>query len=686
MKGLPSIIERRSRPTNYLAAASVLCAVVLVALSVVLTALTQASTLGRSTLFSPLPTTSPLPTPTPTLTPTPTRTPVPSPTPRPPAPVVSKITPNHGPNDESIPIVIEGAHFSANPSVNIGQSRAAVLAVQAGRFILALVPAGLEPGVRSVRVCNPDFQCGQLPSAYTVTEAGPALSRIAPNSGRNDVPTEVSVYGRNLQPGIVMTIGELRLRSVVWIGPTRVDAIVPPGLPAGTHDVIARNLAADHATTLQQAYTAVERSRDDFSISEDDIWTLPRAVHAGGRVKIGANIHRQGGDGPKSVTVAFYRGNPTTGGSLLGRDTTQPIPHGDGHTGVAAISLDSAGEPGEFEVFVVIDPDDQMAEVSETNNVASRRVVVRPPARDEQPPQVTGFAVNGGQSIVTSRDISLTLRATDTGGSGVRFMALVEWEFRFGASQWVATHRTGWLPYAENFSHKLEPHGGARVLEAWVADGAGNISPNTGRAAFAYLPVRDSLTVGGVRSYLQDFGTLLRSANHPAGAQDQTVTLLLQTSSGDADLYVWSPDLGQTWSSAEADTADDQVSFTVSQTGTYIIEVTGYLESEFTLSVEPGSQALVSQPSHANSKPARDLPALLPQNQPPEESVVTSDAPQIMRAYLPIAEAPAQFQMHEAFLPLTVHEPELTAPETRLVFVPVVMGDWVTPEESQAQR
>ena len=57
--------------------------------------------------------------------------------------------------------------------------------------LLAQAPAGLIPGVYTVRVCNPDGQCGLLPNGYTVTGTGPTLNGIAPSQGYSDAPNEI---------------------------------------------------------------------------------------------------------------------------------------------------------------------------------------------------------------------------------------------------------------------------------------------------------------------------------------------------------------------------------------------------------------------------------------------------------------------------------------------------------------
>ncbi len=92
-----------------------------------------------------------------------------------------------------------------------------------------------------------------------------------------------------------------------------------------------------------------------------------------------------------------------------------------------------------------------------------------------------------------------------------------------------------------------------------------------------YMPAASMLRAGQVQPYQISFGA------------HQRITVTLQTLSGDADLYVWSPDASQAWYSLNDGTSLDQVSFdTGQQPGTYVIEVYGYLDSEYTLILSTG--------------------------------------------------------------------------------------------------
>ncbi len=117
-------------------------------------------------------------------------------------------------------------------------------------------------------------------------------------------------------------------------------------------------------------------------------------------------------------------------------------------------------------------------------------------------------------------------------------MRLVERQYNASARQWVVVQQTRWMPYVLSYSMTLASRGGSCYIQAWVADSAGNISEATRQARIDYMPPSESLRAGQARIYRRDV---------EAG---QTVTAQLETISGDADVYVWSPDGARSWASA----------------------------------------------------------------------------------------------------------------------------------------
>lgn len=83
-------------------------------------------------------------------------------------------------------------------------------------------------------------------SGATATDAGiaapaPTISSISPASGVNNVAIDVVVSGTGFVSGATLKIGAIPTTRVTVPGPTTLLAQVPPGIVAGTYDVVLMN-------------------------------------------------------------------------------------------------------------------------------------------------------------------------------------------------------------------------------------------------------------------------------------------------------------------------------------------------------------------------------------------------------------------------------------------------------------
>ncbi len=559
---------------------------------------------------TPTSTATPTPTATPTLTstPTPTATATATPTPSNNSPLVSSIEPDHGANNQLTWVDIRGANFAGTPSAALGEAALTNVSRVSASRLLASVPAGMAPGTYDLAVCNPDGQCGVLPNGFTVTGSAPQLLSIVPAQGASDIPNDVTVYGYALQNGISLWLGTQPL-SATWGNSTQVYAVVPAGMAPGSYDLIARNPGSPLTATLAAAYTVLDPVQDDLYADADDIWTDPSTLRRGDTVHLGVNVHRQGGKATLQPWVAFYLGDPRAGGTLLGRVRTAPMVPAPGLVEPVYISWNTSGIVSAAEIHVLIDPDNAITEVSKANNAPQRTLVVLPPMGDDEPPVITVLLANGGAVQTAEQTITITLEADDSEGSGVASMYLVEREFNASARQWVVVQSTDWIPFRSPYLMTLTARGGVRYIQAWVADGAGNVSEMVYKVRIDYLPPSTSIRAGQVQIYRRMV---------TAG---QSVQVSLETLSGDADLYVWQPDGARSWSSNREGLAGDEVTFVAPVSGDYQIEVFGYRESQYRLSIDIGAATTeaasdAKHPYISTAKPQRTQPIVAPSNEP----------------------------------------------------------------------
>jgi photosystem II stability/assembly factor-like uncharacterized protein len=87
-----------------------------------------------------------------------------------PDPTVTNVSPNSSPNDLDTPIVITGTDFDVGATVQLGNNTLEDAGWVSSTTLTATVPWGLDPGVYTLTVENPDDSPSSLTDAVTVTE------------------------------------------------------------------------------------------------------------------------------------------------------------------------------------------------------------------------------------------------------------------------------------------------------------------------------------------------------------------------------------------------------------------------------------------------------------------------------------------------------------------------------------
>ena len=225
--------------------------------------------------------------------------------------------------------------------------------------------------------------------------------------------------------------------------------------------------------------------------------------------------------------------------------------------------------PGVHTLYAVIDPSNSVPESDESNNVISRSVRIKPFDPTFTPSQITTFTINFGADTADRTQVRLDLSATPSPA----YVLYLEYQYIQSAGTWVRVASSGWLPYAaasDGFAWRLQPVPGVHYLQAWVADGNGNISPHPALAHINLLLPRAHLTEGEVHVYRKWL---------PAGA---SYLIRLMNAYGDADLYVWDPS-GAAALISEVDADFEELSFSAPVSGTYQIEIEGYTAVDYRL-------------------------------------------------------------------------------------------------------
>jgi hypothetical protein len=348
----------------------------------------------------------------------------------------------------------------------------------------------------------------------------------------------------------------------------------------------------------------------------------PPSLLAGNPAELRLDVRRINGKSVISdVVVRFYQGNPLAGGILIGNATVPLLaPHGNA---LSSAVIWNPAAPGVYEIFALIDPDDLFPEADATNNTIVRSFVVRAAGVDALAPRVEAFSVAGGAANTATQTVSTSITAVDPlPGSGVTDVRVIEYIFDFATGQWAPLGDTGWTPYVGSptvLPITLGATAGARYLDAWARDAAGNISLFPFRALINYLPASDSIGAGETRVYRYRLA---------AGAQ---FTVRVIPLSGDPDLYIWAPDADSgrgPWIS-NLRGGVDTVTLIAPIDGVYQVEVFGFTDAVYSLetTITPApAEAKAEEGGIDATKPARSRPALSPASTPaetlPPDSVV----------------------------------------------------------------
>ncbi|MCB0223698.1 MAG: trypsin-like serine protease [Anaerolineae bacterium] len=560
--------------------------------------------------------TTPTPTSTPTATPTPTSTPTP-----PAPPQVTTV------NVDGNSLEIIGSNFINPVRASLGTYPLSnVTFVNSGKF-QAIAPSNLPSGTYTLIVTNPDGQTASYPAAFTVGSSALDLQVIAPQRGRDDVPSLLYAFGLNFSEDARVKLGSSSL-TTQYVNQNFLWAIVPAGQTPGLYNVsVTDNGVTD---TLANAYTVFSATDDDLLSHSSLLWTDPGSLRAGSQIDVGLVVYHQGGvQTLTDVAVRFQVETPTGQTLTLGTGTADLPPNRyDTTTSISWVPTAT----GNYILRAIIDPNNNVVENDETNNVIERTISVLPAAADTTPPQITSFTATlpSDSPIAT-----LSVTVTDV-GAGVNAVLFIEYEFSPSARQWIAVRQSEWLDYqtaAYNWEVSSTP--GMKYFQVWAADVAGNIARAPGQAVLNYVTPTDSLLAGQIRLYRYRLA---------AGEQ---ITVHTTPTSGDPDIYLWDTNSAYpAASSYNAGATVDEINYTAAQDVTVQIVIHGYTDTEFAQSIEVVAAGAAS----ATRSEPRDV--VITSKTPLDDAIVPAANSPSDKQGLP--DAPVTANTSAVYLPVTI--------------------------------
>jgi uncharacterized repeat protein (TIGR01451 family) len=276
------------------------------------------------------------------------------------------------------------------------------------------------------------------------------------------------------------------------------------------------------------------------------------------------------------------------------------------------------------------------AEPAHENFATSVALDVLAGSGQSEAPRVTRLSIEQGQ-LVSSPDVNLLFDAT----LNARNLYVKEWVWDSVTKQWGLVQESGWLPFATTsnltltqdtariygkYPWMLNGQSGIHYVGVWVADARGN-SSNLTEGNLIYtnlvLPAPQGLTSGQTIQYRLPFN------------QDEMVIFNLILTSGDANLYVWTPRHGlhPNYSGTAQDMGNGivvkTVAFYAPESGVYVVEVQGVTDGSFqlvttassaTTDLSPTTREILKLSGATSQEAAQELLA----RQAPGEAITTS--------------------------------------------------------------
>ncbi len=170
-----------------------------------------------------------------------------------PAPLLSTISPTHGPASGGTQVTLIGNNFAAGALVMFDGVRGTNVELLSANILTVTTPAH-APGAVDVLVLNLDGQSVTRTGGFTYdVPPAPAVVAISPSHGPSSGGTLVTLAGRNFGAGATVTFGGVAATNVTVASATSLTAVAPAHA-AGAVDVVVRN--ADGQTgSLPGGYT-----------------------------------------------------------------------------------------------------------------------------------------------------------------------------------------------------------------------------------------------------------------------------------------------------------------------------------------------------------------------------------------------------------------------------------------------
>ena len=200
----------------------------------------------------------------------------------------------------------------------------------------------------------------------TPKPSGLLLKLVTPNQSYNDSPSDSEIVGADFQSGISVTVGSQALENIEWVNST-AGARRPAGRPrAGCLHRHGAQPWRRHRAVLQDAYTVLDVTSDDFFAGDEDLWSDPLDDSPRHDRAVGVECTPPGGGPAPGHRRLYYVRADGTQQECAACMAPIPVPISPGQETVEALMVpwDTTGLTGTVPVVGEIDPDQWVTEAA----------------------------------------------------------------------------------------------------------------------------------------------------------------------------------------------------------------------------------------------------------------------------------------------------------------------------------
>jgi hypothetical protein len=158
-----------------------------------------------------------------------------------PPPRVTGVSPSQGPMSGNTRVSIEGMGFSQDCWVRIGRERPKSIVIKNAELIEIVTPPCKITGFVDVEVGTNQTGSSAAKNVFRfVALPPPVMDGVAPNKGRVEGGTEMSITGKCFNADVIVSVGGKQVKFKL-ISPDLIECKTPPGADGQMVDVSVKN-------------------------------------------------------------------------------------------------------------------------------------------------------------------------------------------------------------------------------------------------------------------------------------------------------------------------------------------------------------------------------------------------------------------------------------------------------------